>query len=85
MSDFRASLRRALVGQFGVDDAALTDDTALFSEGLLDSLTVMELVSFVEAEAGVRIPPEDIVLENFDTMACITRYVDGLAASRRGA
>ena len=81
MSDFRASLRSALVGQFGVDGGDLTDDTALFSEGLLDSLSVMELVTFVEAEAGVRIPPQDIVLENFDTVACIVRYVDGLRGS----
>lgn len=81
MSDFTASLRGALVAQFGVDDDALTDDTALFSEGLLDSLSVMDLVSFVETEARVRIPPQDIVLDNFDTIACIVRYVEGLQAN----
>lgn len=80
MSDLRTALRTALVGQFGVDEGALTDDSELFSEGLLDSLTVMELVDFVEAQAGVPIPPQDIVLDNFDTVARIVRYVDALKA-----
>jgi len=78
MNDLRASLRRALTTKFGVDQAALTDDSELFSEGLLDSLSVMDLVDFVEAEAGVPIPPTDIVLENFDSVTRIIRYVEGL-------
>jgi acyl carrier protein len=80
MSDLRAVLHTALVQQFGVDEKVLTDEAELFSDGLLDSLSVMEFVDFVQSQAGVSIPPQDIVLENFDTLPRIVRYVERLKA-----
>jgi len=82
MSDLRSSLRGALVGHFGIDESTLADDTGLFSDGLLDSLSVMELVEFVESKSGLQIPPEDIVLENFDTVEGIVGYIERLKANR---
>lgn len=77
MDDFRESLRKALVVRLKVR-GALDDDTALFSGGLLDSMSVLELVSLVEELIGKPIPPEDITLDNFDTLACMTRYASRL-------
>lgn len=80
MEDLKTSLRHVLLTRFGVKKAGFTDDTKLFSEGLLDSLSVMELVSFVESETGCVIAPTEIVLENFDTIERIVSFVDALKA-----
>jgi acyl carrier protein len=80
MGDLRARLRRGLVARFGVRDG-VDDDTGLFSGGLIDSLSVIELISFVEAEIGLSIPPADITLENFDSINRIVRLAEALTAA----
>ena len=77
MDDLKKSLRRALATRFGVR-TPVDDDTGLFSRGLIDSLNVVELVSFVEEELGRPIPPGDITLDNFDSINRIVRYADKL-------
>ncbi len=54
---------------------ALGPDTPLFSSGLLDSASMVELMVFVEQETGLNISPGDVTLENFDTVARITAFV----------
>lgn len=73
MDDLKKALRRALTSRFGVR-VPVADDTALFSRGLIDSMNVVELVTFVEGELGRAIPPTDITLDNFDTIERIVRY-----------
>ncbi|MBL4812925.1 MAG: acyl carrier protein [Rhodobacteraceae bacterium] len=51
-----------------------TDENMLLS-GLVDSLGVMTLVSHLETEAGIHIPPEDVILENFATINAIIAYL----------
>ncbi len=73
MDELKNALRRALVGRFGVK-GSLEDDTGLFSEGLIDSLSVMDLVAFVEEQLGCPIPPAEITLDNFDSINRIARF-----------
>jgi acyl carrier protein len=73
MDDLKKALHRALTTRFGVR-IPVEDETQLFSRGLIDSLNVVELVTFVEGELGRPIPPADINLENFDTIGRILRY-----------
>jgi len=83
MNDFQRALRAALVAQFGADPASLDDDTKLFSGGLIDSLSVMDLVTFVERELGKRVPPVAITLENFDSIAQIVAFARTLTGARQ--
>lgn len=83
MNELKPALRRALVSRFGVK-GALDDDTKLFSGGLIDSLNVIELVSFVETEIGCAIPPAAITLENFDSIDRIVRYAKTLVSAGDG-
>jgi acyl carrier protein len=75
MNDLRRALRTELVTHFRIDGKGLDDDTALFSSGLIDSLSVMDLVCFVEREIGRPVPPAEITFENFDSIARITAFV----------
>jgi acyl carrier protein len=64
----------------GVPRDRLDLDTPLFTGNVLDSLAVMELVAFVEAETGLRFADTDIVPENLDSVRRILAYV----AARKG-
>jgi acyl carrier protein len=82
MEHLKKALHRELVACFNIR-VPLDDDTELFSSGLIDSLNVMELVTFVEGEIGRTIPPAEITLENFDTINRIARFLNTTYSSAR--
>ena len=47
----------------------------LLSSGLLDSLAMIKLVVFIENELNIKVPPEDMTIENFMTVNHITQYL----------
>lgn len=51
------------------------DDASFLNEGIIDSANVMELVMFVEEKFGVEVADEDIVPDNFDSVAQIAAFV----------
>lgn len=53
----------------------LSAEDDLLGSGLLDSMGVMRLVGFVEETFNIKIPPEDIVIENFMDVKSISNYV----------
>ena len=58
----------------------LPDDASLLEEGILDSTGVLELVMFVEEEFGLSVKDEEIVPENFDSVARLAAYIGRKAA-----
>ncbi len=52
-------------------------ETPLFSSGALDSVSMLDLILFVERQAGIAIPAEHVTLEHFDTPARIMRFAQG--------
>jgi len=61
---------------FGQGEAPQDDDN-LLTTGLVDSLGIMRLVTFIEEAFGTAVPPEDVIIEHFLTIGHITRYLDG--------
>ena len=53
--------------QLGLDDSIIESQ-------LLDSIGLIDLVIFIEANIGVKIPTNDINKENFDTVNKIADY-----------
>jgi len=68
------SLKTFIASQFGLR-RPLQDDTPIFSQGLLDSFSMIELISHLEAEAGIRVRPMEVTLENLDSIEKILRFV----------
>lgn len=60
-------------------DQDLDADSLLFSSGALDSLAMVNLISFLEEAAGIHIRAEDVTLDNFDTAERIVRFADAQA------
>jgi len=54
---------------------ALTVDTPLIQSGVLDSLTLFKLITFVQKSFGVKIKSNEITLENFATIGAIEALV----------
>lgn len=61
----------------GISDA-IAGDTELFSSGVLDSVSMVSLITFIEQKADVTIQPADVTLENFDTVDAIIAHVGSL-------
>jgi acyl carrier protein len=58
--------------------AAITSDTRLFEDRVIDSLKVLELIAFLQSALGRKIPDAQIVLANFRSIATIARvFTDG--------
>lgn len=56
-------------------------DSLLFSNGNLDSVSQLDLIMFIEKQAGFQVSPMDLTLDNFDSVSRILAYVE----SRVGA
>jgi len=48
----------------------------LLSDGLVDSIGMLRLVSHIEELAQITIPHEDLVIENFQTIKAIVEYLE---------
>lgn len=53
----------------------IKDDTRLIESGILDSLSILKLVLFLEEKFGVKVAPGDVTQENFETVDLICRYL----------
>lgn len=53
-------------------------DTPLFSAGVIDSFSLVSLMSFIEQHGDIRISPGDVTLENFDSIERIMQYVNSV-------
>ena len=60
----------------------MTDEESLTENGVIDSLAVFRLVSFLEDTFGVRIADEEIVNDNFKSVDDIDRLVQTKLGSK---
>lgn len=73
-------LLQFMENKLGVDTSQVDADTPLFSSGIIDSTGMVELIVFVESAAEVKFSPDDITLDNLDSIGRILTFVaDGHA------
>ena len=56
--------------------AKVTPEEPLWSSRTLDSITLVELIVELEAEYNVKVPFNEIVLEHFETVARMVKYLE---------
>ena len=67
-------IRTFLEGQF--PQAKKVDDkTSLLESGVLDSLGILEVVSFLEQEFGLQIQDDELLPENFQSVESLSSFV----------
>ncbi len=74
MAVTRDSLFAYLGEQLSVDTSDLDDQTPLFSSGLIDSFSLVDLMTFVETEGGFKFNPADVNLDNLDSVSRILAF-----------
>lgn len=61
--------------ELGIDTSGLGPDSPLFSSGVIDSFSLVTLLSHIEQTCGFQIGSTDVNLDNFDSLARIVAYV----------
>lgn len=60
------------------DDVDFAAEEGLVDDGILDSLDIVSLVTEIDSEFDVRIPPEEIIPENFNSAAALWALISRL-------
>jgi acyl carrier protein len=64
----------------GIDSVAPDDD--LLAEDVIDSLGIMQLISFLEGKYGIKVTDEDLNPENFRSVQRIVTFVEQKGVAR---
>ena len=76
MKEIRGDILEFLKTQgFLNEKISLQDNDSLSETGVIDSITLLQLVDFIEIKYKIEIPVEMITPENFDTLAGISQSV----------
>ena len=60
---------------FTTEGFQYANDASFLDEGIIDSLGVIELVTFVEREFGISVADHELVPDNFDSVNKLEAYV----------
>jgi acyl carrier protein len=60
---------------FSSDGYPYSDDASFLGEGILNSMNILELVMFVEEKFHLKLPDQDIIPENFDSIGKLSAYI----------
>ena len=76
--DIRPAIVAYINEEFVIDDTDVDIATAnLLEEEIIDSLGIFTLVSFIEDKFGVTVEPEEVNLDNFETVEAVANLVLG--------
>jgi acyl carrier protein len=76
MKEIRGDILEFLKTQgFLNEKISLQENDSLSETGVIDSITLLQLVDFLESKYNIEIPVEMITPENFDTLAGISQSV----------
>lgn len=79
MDGVQADLREFIVGELAGRDprSELEPDASLIGSGLLDSISLLRLIVFIEERYGVKVEDVDVVPANFESLRRVEDFVDG--------
>ena len=60
----------------GADASNFDEDDSLLEKGVIDSMSVLELVSFLEAEFEITIDDDDLVADIFQSVRTLAEFVE---------
>lgn len=65
---------------FTDDQSQLNNDDSFLKTGILDSMGILELVSYLDEELSVKVEPDEMVPENLDSINNLLAYIKRKAA-----
>jgi len=74
-------IRDFVLGHFPLaQQRRIADDASLIEQGIIDSLGILEVVTFIESEFGLTLSDDEMITENFESIKSLTEFV----AARQG-
>ncbi|MES0488480.1 MAG: acyl carrier protein [Leptospirales bacterium] len=58
------------------EDQVIDEQTSLFDGGVLDSLNLVTLISFLEDTHKIKIKSSEVTLENLNTVSNMINFID---------
>jgi acyl carrier protein len=83
MEEIEKAVHAYILDEFlpGEDPAELTEETPLITGGILDSITTLKLVTFLEDHFGITVEAHEAGMEHLDSI----RQIAGLVAEKTRA
>jgi acyl carrier protein len=76
LTDIRAKVVQFVTTNFYVPEGStIADDASLLDQGVVDSTGVLEVITFLESEFGIKIEDAEMVPDNLDTIGNIVAFV----------
>jgi methoxymalonate biosynthesis acyl carrier protein len=75
--DTLEQLREYVTSRFARErPTPIAPDDDLLREGVLDSIAIMEIIGFLETTCGVSVDGDEVTVDNFRSLAAMTRLVE---------
>ena len=81
MSSHIAELIEFIQDEIVLDDLVVAAGTDLLLTGAVDSLGVIRITHWMEETSGITVDPGDVTLENFQTVARMSSYLETQVSS----
>lgn len=75
------AIANLLADQFMLTVDEVKSSDGLFSNGLLDSFNLVELITTLESNFSIKIKATEVNLDNFDTVESIEKFIATKSAS----
>lgn len=73
-ADIREAIRRFVLEEFK-PGVPIDYASPLVEQGIIDSLAIFMLIGFINSRFGVRIDPDDVSLDNFESIDAMQQLV----------
>jgi acyl carrier protein len=81
--DHEDKIRRFIADELLEQSDDLTADTPLMETGVLNSISIVRLISYLEAEFDIEVAPRHIVRDNLGSVRAIARFVSERREGKR--
>jgi len=68
-------IRKFIIKTSYVSEEALSADTLIFAQGIMDSMGFMSLISFLDESFHIKVNDNELVESNFESINAIANYV----------
>lgn len=55
---------------------AINETDNLLEQGLIDSIKLIKIVNFIETEFKLKVKPEDMIIDNFESVNAMVSYIN---------
>ena len=71
------TIRNFINSNFKVSEESrgFSDSDSFLRKGIIDSMGVIELLTFIQKEYKIRVEPAEVLPQNFDTLDNLERYI----------